>query len=100
MSRPCGGHHPRQLSGGTSGGAGPPVKRFYQDWRKDLPFGYSCRSSTTSDGRLCPERQIRSEEHTSELQSRGDIVCRLLLEKKKTKQEYVCMEAAKCITSA
>src|SRR5699024_11259643 len=28
---------------------------------------------------------IRSEEHTSELQSRFDIVCRLLLEKKKTK---------------
>src|SRR2546421_5450465 len=27
--------------------------------------------------------QIRSEEHTSELQSRSDLVCRLLLEKKK-----------------
>src|SRR5690625_6830905 len=27
----------------------------------------------------------RSEEHTSELQSRGHLVCRLLLEKKKTK---------------
>src|SRR5690625_5656635 len=27
---------------------------------------------------------LRSEEHTSELQSRGHIVCRLLLEKKKT----------------
>src|SRR2546428_8990811 len=27
--------------------------------------------------------QLRSEEHTSELQSRSDIVCRLLLEKKK-----------------
>src|SRR5690625_996329 len=29
------------------------------------------------------ERQLRSEEHTSELQSRGHLVCRLLLEKKK-----------------
>src|SRR5207253_1893227 len=28
---------------------------------------------------------VRSEEHTSELQSRGHLVCRLLLEKKKTK---------------
>src|SRR5438067_9266752 len=28
-------------------------------------------------------RNIRSEEHTSELQSRFDLVCRLLLEKKK-----------------
>src|SRR5690625_6414053 len=27
--------------------------------------------------------QLRSEEHTSELQSRGHLVCRLLLEKKK-----------------
>src|SRR5438874_8843170 len=31
------------------------------------------------------ERDHRSEEHTSELQSRRDLVCRLLLEKKKTK---------------
>src|SRR5206468_11237039 len=28
-------------------------------------------------------KRIRSEEHTSELQSRSDLVCRLLLEKKK-----------------
>src|SRR5439155_23775141 len=31
----------------------------------------------------------RSEEHTSELQSRGHLVCRLLLEKKKTKKKIV-----------
>src|SRR5438067_13630111 len=30
-------------------------------------------------------KKIRSEEHTSELQSRFDLVCRLLLEKKKKK---------------
>src|SRR5438874_10189278 len=29
---------------------------------------------------------VRSEEHTSELQSRRDLVCRLLLEKKKKKE--------------
>src|SRR5260221_9248201 len=29
-------------------------------------------------------RPLRSEEHTSELQSHSDLVCRLLLEKKKT----------------
>src|SRR5207253_9851784 len=34
-----------------------------------------------SDGPL-----LRSEEHTSELQSRGHLVCRLLLEKKKKKK--------------
>src|SRR5204863_7784775 len=31
--------------------------------------------------------EIRSEEHTSELQSRRDLVCRLLLEKKKKKKK-------------
>src|SRR5438034_8269246 len=30
-----------------------------------------------------PRRRARSEEHTSELQSHSDLVCRLLLEKKK-----------------
>src|SRR5438874_9538242 len=34
---------------------------------------------------LCTEKS-RSEEHTSELQSRRDLVCRLLLEKKKKKE--------------
>src|SRR6266403_339562 len=31
----------------------------------------------------CRSAEVRSEEHTSELQSRRDLVCRLLLEKKK-----------------
>src|SRR5690625_6977107 len=38
---------------------------------------------------LCCEMRcagLRSEEHTSELQSRGHLVCRLLLEKKKRSQ--------------
>src|SRR5688572_18005059 len=36
-------------------------------------------------GRSVPpeERRVRSEEHTSELQSQSNLVCRLLLEKKK-----------------
>src|SRR5690625_6176280 len=33
-------------------------------------------------------KQDRSEEHTSELQSRGHLVCRLLLEKKKWKEQH------------
>src|SRR5258706_813790 len=42
------------------------------------------------DVHMAPEQQIaftrrfRSEEHTSELESHSDLVCRLLLEKKKT----------------
>src|SRR5690349_24159546 len=35
-------------------------------------------------GRIARDVMARSEEHTSELQSRRDLVCRLLLEKKKT----------------
>src|SRR5438874_5544367 len=34
-----------------------------------------------------PGAKERSEEHTSELQSRRDLVCRLLLEKKKDSQQ-------------
>src|SRR2546421_6201731 len=37
----------------------------------------------TSRSTLEPMIERRSEEHTSELQSRSDLVCRLLLEKKK-----------------
>src|SRR5256886_4015844 len=33
--------------------------------------------------RRAHERRVRSEEHTSELQSQSNLVCRLLLEKKK-----------------
>src|SRR5690349_22263948 len=37
------------------------------------------------------KRDVRSEEHTSELQSRRDLVCRLLLEKKK--KDLNCVQA-------
>src|SRR5476649_466394 len=37
-----------------------------------------------------PLAEVRSEEHTSELQSHSDIVCRLLLEKKKKSKVYTC----------
>src|SRR3989440_2542778 len=39
----------------------------------------------TPDGHFDYDAVTRSEEHTSELQSRSDLVCRLLLEKKKKK---------------
>src|SRR5207247_9520202 len=46
--------------------------------------GTAIRPSTSS-GRPEPvEGRLRSEEHTSELQSRVDLVCRLLLEKNKS----------------
>src|SRR5260221_4851839 len=61
-------------------------------WRKR--FIQECARSTTHRRALkpasrlialasSPRGRIRSEEHTSELQSHSDLVCRLLLEKKK-----------------
>src|SRR6266496_4911186 len=43
----------------------------------------SCRRCRGPARRRARSRSTRSEEHTSELQSRRDLVCRLLLEKKK-----------------
>src|SRR3712207_8213393 len=40
----------------------------------------------------CRRRRSRSEEHTSELQSRQYLVCRLLLEKKKKKSNTILHE--------
>src|SRR5690625_5493317 len=45
------------------------------------------RMGTGADRQLEVFKQTRSEEHTSELQSRGHLVCRLLLEKKKKKKK-------------
>src|SRR5690349_24831036 len=40
-------------------------------------------TSSTKLSQMAAKSSARSEEHTSELQSRRDLVCRLLLEKKK-----------------
>src|SRR6266511_5487235 len=52
-----------------------------------FPYTTLFRSSPRGGGRACPAPPAawrgRSEEHTSELQSRENLVCRLLLEKKK-----------------
>src|SRR2546429_1929275 len=52
-------------------------KGFAVTETRDLPFGERLLSGGDSRGAK------RSEEHTSELQSRLHLVCRLLLEKKK-----------------
>src|SRR5690606_40214369 len=46
------------------------------------------RPCTTCRTRRAGARSGRSEEHTSELQSRENLVCRLLLEKKKNRNKY------------
>src|SRR5690606_39607794 len=56
------------------------------------PCGYSSR---TTSGTGCARNASRSEEHTSELQSRENLVCRLLLEKKKTTEQNVLRDTEK-----
>src|SRR5699024_12291301 len=57
-------------------------KKNETDWMLDKRL----KALRIFDKKSIPERSERSEEHTSELQSRFDLVCRLLLEKKKKKQ--------------
>src|SRR2546427_5548011 len=75
-----------------------------------LPSGWTCRSCNARKSFACVGRgrltissrkrlppsaswNCRSEEHTSELQSQSNLVCRLLLEKKKKKpREISCAD--------
>src|SRR5260370_20403740 len=51
---------------------------------------FACRGEVTRTGPRCVgHRRGRSEEHTSELQSHLNLVCRLLLEKKKKATDSV-----------
>src|SRR5690606_39614498 len=73
---------------GPSGGQGrendtrPAASTRSSMTRTNLP---SAPCSSYSAGRL-EKWRMRSEEHTSELQSRENLVCRLLLEKKKRRE--------------
>src|SRR2546430_8895631 len=51
------------------------------------PVGQLERLDAGLQLRVVRPRLLRSEEHTSELQSQSNLVCRLLLEKKKKKQK-------------
>src|SRR5699024_4134862 len=63
----------------------PPRSPAWHRVRKQLrSYRNPARAMTRHDRRQVPGR---SEEHTSELQSRFDLVCRLLLEKKKKKEQ-------------
>src|SRR5437868_7771192 len=72
------------------------------DLRKTRTWALSQHSSAHrqrwGDQRHLPQdaypRRSRSEEHTSELQSRFDLVCRLLLEKKKKKIAQCVIKSA------
>src|SRR5206468_4441870 len=61
-------------------GGGPPARQSAEGHRRS---GHPARQPRARGVRGEGGRTARSEEHTSELQSRSDLVCRLLLEKKK-----------------
>src|SRR5699024_12863613 len=58
--------------------------------------GKRCGILTPPSVTLFVSYQLRSEEHTSELQSRFDLVCRLLLEKKK-KTRAASRSVSRCV---
>src|SRR2546421_4914321 len=71
IGRPFAAHPERPRTLLLGGGVGIPPMVFLAEWLR-------------ADGGAVWKR---SEEHTSELQSRSDIVCRLLLEKKKKRHQ-------------
>src|SRR2546430_13170249 len=64
----------------------PYTTLFRSLMRKDPPFDTEYIYSTY----ILERAESRSEEHTSELQSQSNLVCRLLLEKKKKKERLDC----------
>src|SRR2546429_2890072 len=63
------------------------VEKHFGDWEMrpaaEVPQPAPPRRQRASRVREAAQAEARSEEHTSELQSRLHLVCRLLLEKKK-----------------
>src|SRR5688572_31062011 len=61
-----------------------PYTTLFRSRGKFDPAQPSANRNLLDDGTLYAARFDRSEEHTSELQSQSNLVCRLLLEKKNT----------------
>src|SRR5690625_7112202 len=75
------GDHVRDIRAGLIKGCVPYLVRT----GRGTEFEPLLQQGVAAEGTL-PAVEARSEEHTSELQSRGHLVCRLLLEKKKKKR--------------
>src|SRR5690554_7199795 len=74
----------------TRVGSGPFPTELFDAMGEHLAVKGNEVGTTTGRSRRCgwfDAVALRSEEHTSELQSRPHLVCRLLLEKKKKKQQ-------------
>src|SRR6266851_4438630 len=64
----------------------PPRSTLFPYTTLFRPIACPSLSAWPKPKRLSSWASVRSEEHTSELQSHHDLVCRLLLEKKKTRE--------------
>src|SRR2546426_4195401 len=88
-ARPCG-----VAAGDRTTGPGRSVESGHLAWLRcpvtlrRVVMLLPLRAQRERVGARSPVERERSEEHTSELQSPCNLVCRLLLEKKKQKQEY------------
>src|SRR5690625_6108854 len=86
-SRSPGGRRRREDAGVMPPSSHPPPSPTHSASRRGLLVRGGATSCLTA----------RSEEHTSELQSRGHLVCRLLLEKKKIRKYNVIGQLTYCI---
>src|SRR5690349_23289718 len=79
-----------------------PDRRHARPCRARSRSPTACRRAAPDSPRLAGAARLhavgRSEEHTSELQSRRDLVCRLLLEKKKKKKKTKTKWKQRCLT--
>src|SRR2546428_3512533 len=73
----------RSSSAQVSAVIGPTPGTVLRRLIRSASKGSRCRELTRAYSNASGRFLERSEEHTSELQSRSDLVCRLLLEKKK-----------------
>src|SRR5438477_1479399 len=64
-----------------------PYTTLFRSWWRQHPRMAICGKAGRRSRRPTGGAQMRSEEHTSELQSHVNLVCRLLLEKKKKNNE-------------
>src|SRR5436190_14021857 len=104
---PIGGRNTLRSGRVTSSGYMPPVCSNRQ--RRSAPSPTPNLSATPGSHQTgstailvtetSPASRWRSEEHTSELQSHSDLVCRLLLEKKKRQYPHPSAQTRRCPAS-
>src|SRR2546430_7290168 len=62
----------------------------------NIEFGLRSQGVPQYERRARIAQQLRSEEHTSELQSQSNIVCRLLLEKRNGRKGVASVVSSQC----